>query len=66
MTAVATSEDREVRIRSILDDLLAQRRRMESAVTEPGLVDANRLAIVYWERQLSRCRLVEHAERSGT
>jgi hypothetical protein len=56
MTAVAPLDDRELRIRSILETLLVQRRRLESAAAEPGLRDANRLAIVYWEWQLSQCR----------
>ena len=65
MTAIASSGDREARIRSILDTLLVQRRGMESAAAEPGLRDANRLAIVYWEWQLSRCRAGGKAERNG-
>lgn len=55
MSAVAAVDDREARIRAILGDLLVQRRRLESSAPEAGLLDANRLAIVYWELQLSRC-----------
>jgi hypothetical protein len=42
-------------IRAILDDLIRQRRRM-SASAEPGLLEANRLSIAYWQWQLSRAR----------
>jgi hypothetical protein len=62
MTTVVPLSDREATIRAILDDLLTQRRRMESA-GERGLVEANRLAIVYWEWQLSRCAADERTRR---
>ncbi len=42
------------RIRAILDDLTLQRRAMRRTTTEAGLLEANRLAIVYWRWQLSR------------
>lgn len=63
MTAVAATSDREERIRSILDDLIEQRRRMESVATEQGLIQANRLAISYWRSQLSRCGIEERPAR---
>jgi hypothetical protein len=63
MSTLAPPSDREARIRAILDDLFAQRSRMESVGTEPGLVEANRLAIAYWNRHLSRCRDDEQARR---
>ena len=37
------------RIRAILDDLTFQRRAMRRTTTEAGLLEANRLAIVYWQ-----------------
>jgi len=40
--------------RAILDDLIRQRRMLARSATEPGLLEANRLAIVYWQRQLAR------------
>jgi hypothetical protein len=40
--------------RSILDDLIAQRRQMRAHSCEPGLLEANRLGIVYWQLQLAR------------
>ena len=47
-------------IRAILDDLIRQRRRM-TASDDPGLREANRLGIVYWQRQLSLARTAERA-----
>jgi len=41
-------------IRAILDDLVRQRRRLRSTAAEAGLLEANRLAIVYWQRELVR------------
>ena len=45
-------------MRAILDDLIRQRRRM-TASSDPGLREANRLGIVYWQWQLSRARAAE-------
>jgi hypothetical protein len=44
------------RIRRILDDLIRQRQQMRNGEVEPGLLEANRLSIVYWQWQLSRTR----------
>ena len=55
MNAASTTE-----IRAILDDLVQQRRRM-GASAEPGLREANRLSIVYWQLQLRRVREAERA-----
>jgi hypothetical protein len=40
--------------RSILNDLIRQRRQMRSDDPSPSLLEANRLAIVYWQWQLTR------------
>jgi hypothetical protein len=40
--------------RSILNELIRQRQDMRSADVEQGLLEANRLGIVYWQWQLSR------------
>ena len=64
MSTLAPASEREARIRAILDDLHTQRRRMTSA-TEKGLLEANRLGIVYWERQLSLCLAEERAHRNA-
>jgi hypothetical protein len=61
MSALANPSEREVKIRVILDDLVRQRRRLESTAMERGLLEANRLGIVYWDWQLSRCLAEERA-----
>ena len=53
--SAAATTPQAVRIRSILDDLIRQRRRMQATQTDRGLLEANRLGIVYWQWQLSRC-----------
>jgi len=45
-------------IRTILDDLIRQRRHMDEAA-DPGLREANRLGIVYWQWQLAQARAAE-------
>jgi hypothetical protein len=40
--------------RSILNDLIRQRQRMRDSEPNPSLLEANRLAIVYWQWQLTR------------
>jgi hypothetical protein len=42
------------RARTILDDLIRQRQQMRAAEVDEGLVEANRLGIVYWQLQLAR------------
>jgi hypothetical protein len=42
------------RARSILSDLIRQRQSMRDAAADAGLLEANRLGIVYWQLQLSR------------
>ena len=42
------------RARSILNDLIEQRQHMREADADAGLLEANRLGIVYWQWQLSR------------
>ena len=53
---------REAQIRSILDDLIRQRRRLEREGADEGLRHANRLGIVYWRWQLS-CVLGDEQSR---
>ncbi|HEY3543135.1 MAG TPA: hypothetical protein VGK79_11400 [Gaiellaceae bacterium] len=43
-------------IRAILDNLVTQRRRLEQDAAAQGLLDANRLAIAYWQQRLLRAR----------
>jgi hypothetical protein len=42
------------RARSILNDLIRQRQSMRDADVDDGLLEANRLGIVYWQWQLAR------------
>jgi hypothetical protein len=42
------------RARAILDHLIRQRQDLRSAPVDEGLLEANRLGIVYWQRQLAR------------
>ncbi len=42
------------RARSILNDLIRQRQNMRADDVEDGLLEANRLGIVYWQWQLTR------------
>ena len=42
------------RARTILDHLIRQRQSMRSAPIDEGLLEANRLGIVYWQWQLAR------------
>lgn len=45
--------------RAILNDLVRQRRMMRREAVDAGLLEANRLAIVYWQRQLVRVPVPE-------
>lgn len=42
------------RARAILDHLIRERQGMRSTPVDEGLLEANRLGIVYWQRQLAR------------
>jgi hypothetical protein len=42
------------RARSILGDLIRQRQGMRASAADAGLLEANRLGIVYWQWQLNR------------
>ena len=42
------------RARAILDHLIRQRQSMRSLPVDEGLLEANRLGIVYWQWQLER------------
>jgi hypothetical protein len=46
--------------RSILGDLIRQRQGMRTAVADEGLLEANRLGIVYWQSQLNRALGAAH------
>ena len=63
-TPEATRSDR---IREILDDLIHQRQslRLRSSGEEPGLLEANRRSIVYWQTELARALVAEHGRREA-
>ena len=42
------------RARSILGNLIRQRQDMRASADDEGLLEANRLGIVYWQLQLNR------------
>ena len=65
MRGATAASPRESRIRTILDDLICQRQRMRGTETESGLLEANRLSIVYWQWQLSECLATEHGARDA-
>jgi len=44
------------RAEAILNELIEQRRKMRRTGGERGLLEANRLGIVYWQTQLTRAR----------
>ena len=48
--------DRESAIRMILGELIRERRKLKSSAGEGGqiVLEANRLAIVYWQEALAR------------
>ena len=46
----------EQAIRGILENLVTQRRRLEQDAAAQGLLDANRIAIAYWQQRLLRAR----------
>jgi hypothetical protein len=47
------------RVRSILDELIRNRQQLERDGSDAGLLEANRLGIVYWQLQLSRALAAE-------
>jgi hypothetical protein len=53
------------RARSILGDLIRQRQGMRATAADEGLLEANRLGIVYWQWQLSRALGVAHKSKAA-
>jgi hypothetical protein len=52
MTASATAEG----AREILQELVKCRKQLQSQGADSSTLEANRLAIVYWQRQLARAQ----------
>jgi hypothetical protein len=59
-----SADSSSARARSILDDLIRQRKLMHGSDADASLIEANRLGIMYWQWQLSRALSVER-EQSG-
>jgi hypothetical protein len=51
--------------RTILSHLIQQRRSMRRDALDHGLREANRLAIVYWQRQLSEALDADEQKPAG-
>jgi hypothetical protein len=60
MTPPATAGPSAGRIHSILDNLIRERQRLRHAAHEESLLEANRLAIVYWQQELTRALAAQH------
>ena len=46
--------ERQALIGRVLDSLVSERQRLRSSAVEPALLEANRMAIVYWQNELVR------------
>jgi hypothetical protein len=55
------SQPSEGEIRRILDRLVLERQHLRRTESENGLLEANRLALVYWQNRLHQTLLAEHA-----
>ena len=44
------------RVQAILESLIDERRRLRGARDDASLLEANRIAIIYWQQQLARAR----------
>jgi hypothetical protein len=51
--------------RRILSDLIRHRQHLTAEGGDAGLLEANRLGIVYWQLQLARAIATERAEPSN-
>jgi len=47
--------------RTILSDLIRQRQRMQGTDCDRSLLEANRLAIVFWQQELRRAIEAQHS-----
>jgi hypothetical protein len=61
----ALEATRSDRIHEILADLISQRQslRLRATGSDSGLLEANRLSIVYWQTELARALVTEHGQR---
>jgi len=51
--ALATDSETEARIRALLDALVRERSELRRSGLDQAALEANRLAIVYWQKALS-------------
>jgi hypothetical protein len=51
-----TESETEARIRAVLDALVLERQELRRTGADEPALEANRLAIVYWQRQLWRAQ----------
>jgi|SRR5581483_958870 len=56
VSAPGSATAREARIHEILDGLFRERRALRTTALDRGLLEANRLSIVYWQHQLAPTR----------
>jgi hypothetical protein len=61
----ADQSDTADRIRMMLDSLVRERQELRHLDTDRAALEANRIAIVYWQQELSR-RLIETSVRKPT
>jgi hypothetical protein len=54
MTATHHVEERQELIGRVLDSLVSERQRLRGSSVEPALLEANRMAIIYWQNELVR------------
>jgi hypothetical protein len=53
-TTTSVSSELVERSQEILNDLIHERRALRTKATDAATLEANRLAIVYWQQHLSR------------
>jgi hypothetical protein len=58
----ADQADTADRVRAVLTSLVGERQSLRRAGTDQAALEANRLAIVYWQQELSK-RLIETSVR---
>jgi hypothetical protein len=62
---LATDGETEARIRAVLDSLVRERRELRRSGVERAALEANRLAIVYWQQALSSRLSLRAQERAS-
>lgn len=54
------------RIRTVLDSLVRQRQALRHSDTDAAALEANRIAIVYWQQELSKRLIETRSARPGS